>query len=118
MDDVSFHIMKGETYGRGGGERAARVPWQGPVRLFFENQQRAIFIWGETDIAGLKGADLKKMRRKVQIIFQDPLPALNPRRTVRQILEPFEIHGMKGEDGCGGPHHEAPLTWWDWICTV
>ena len=48
-----------------------------------------------TDIAGMKGADLKEMRKKAQIIFQDPSACLNPRRTARQILmEPFEIHQM------------------------
>ena len=51
-----------------------------------------------TDIAGLKGAQLKEMRKEAQIIFQDPSACLNPRRTIKQILmEPFEIHNLKGK---------------------
>ena len=46
----------------------------------------------------MKGKRLKDMRRKMQIIFQDPSACLNPRRTVRQILmEPFEIHHLDRE---------------------
>ena len=56
-----------------------------------------IYLKGQ-DIAILKGAELKQMRKKAQIIFQDPSACLNPRRTVKQILmEPFEIHQMKGQ---------------------
>ena len=98
VDDVSFHIMKGEDLWCGRGRAAAaRVPWAGPLSDLLKPTEGHIYMGG-TDIAGLKGADLKKMRRKVQIIFQDPSACLNPRRTVRQILmEPFEIHGMKGK---------------------
>ena len=50
----------------------------------------------EPDTAGLKGAQLKEMRKEAQIIFQDPSACLNPRRTIKQILmEPFEIHNLK-----------------------
>lgn len=46
----------------------------------------------------MRGAEWKQMRRKAQIIFQDPSACLNPRRTIRQILmEPFEIHQMTGK---------------------
>ena len=56
-----------------------------------------VYLNGQ-DIAALKGAELKQMRKKAQIIFQDPSACLNPRRTVKQILmEPFEIHQMKGQ---------------------
>ena len=96
VDDVSFHIMKGETFGGGGERLRQEYPGRALVRLLKPTE--GPHLYGGTDIAGLKGADLKKMRRKVQIIFQDLLPAWNPRRTVRQILmEPFEIHGMKGK---------------------
>ena len=55
-----------------------------------------VYLDGE-DISGLKGKALKQMRKKAQIIFQDPSACLNPRRTVRQILmEPFQIHHMTG----------------------
>ena len=56
-----------------------------------------VYLDGE-DISSLRGNDLKQMRKKAQIIFQDPSACLNPRRTIRQILmEPFEIHHLTGK---------------------
>ena len=96
VDDVSFHIMKGETFGVVGESGCGKSTLGRALVRLLKPTEGHIYMGG-TDIAGLKGADLKKMRRKVQIIFQDPSACLNPRRTVRQILmEPFEIHGMKG----------------------
>ena len=97
VDDVSFHIMKGETFGVVGESGCGKSTLGRALIRLLKPTEGHIYMGG-TDIAGLKGADLKKMRRKVQIIFQDPSACLNPRRTVRQILmEPFEIHGMKGK---------------------
>ena len=97
VDDVSFHIMKGETFGVVGESGCGKSTLGRALVRLLKPTEGHIYMGG-TDIAGLKGADLKKMRRKVQIIFQDPSACLNPRRTVRQILmEPFEIHGMKGK---------------------
>ena len=96
VDDVSFPIMKGETFGVVGESGCGKSTLGRALVRLLKPTEGHIYMGG-TDIAGLKGADLKKMRRKVQIIFQDPSACLNPRRTVRQILmEPFEIHGMKG----------------------
>ena len=53
-----------------------------------------IYLDGE-DISGLKGSALKQMRKKAQIIFQDPYASLNPRMSVRDIVaEPLIIHGL------------------------
>ena len=47
------------------------------------------------EIAHIKGAELKALRREMQMIFQDPYSSLNPRKTVGSIIaEPFVIHGM------------------------
>lgn len=96
VDDVSFDIMRGETFGVVGESGCGKSTLGRTLVRLIKPTEGHIYMGG-TDIAGLKGADLKRMRRKVQIIFQDPSACLNPRRTVRQILmEPFEIHGMKG----------------------
>jgi peptide/nickel transport system ATP-binding protein/oligopeptide transport system ATP-binding protein len=52
------------------------------------------------EIAGVKGADLKALRREIQMIFQDPYSSLNPRKTVGAIIaEPFRIHGLLEGEG-------------------
>lgn len=58
-----------------------RVLWADPCRLIPVTAGH-IYLDGE-DISGLKGGALKQMRKKAQIIFQDPSACLNPRRTVR-----------------------------------
>ena len=97
VDDVSLHIMKGETFGGWVRAAAARVIWQGPlVRLFETNG--GPHLYGRNGHSRAKGSRFKENAQKVQIILQDPSACSNPRRTVRQILmEPFEIHGMKGK---------------------
>ena len=97
VDDVSFEIMKGETFGVVGESGCGKSTLG---RTLIRHQQPTdghIYLNG-TDIAGLKGAQLKEMRKEAQIIFQDPSACLNPRRTIKQILmEPFEIHNLKGK---------------------
>ena len=52
------------------------------------------------EVADAKGADLKALRREMQMIFQDPYSSLNPRKTIGTIIsEPFAIHGMKKGEG-------------------
>lgn len=95
VDDVSFSIMKGETFGVVG-ESGCGKSTLGRTLVRLQKPTYGHIYLGDTDISGLKGQELKRMRRKAQIIFQDPSACLNPRRTVRQILmEPFEIHGLK-----------------------
>lgn len=97
VDDISFSIMKGETFGVVGESGCGKSTLGRALIRLLKPTDGHIYLEG-TDIAGLRGNDLKQMRRKAQIIFQDPSACLNPRRTVKQILtEPFEIHQMKGK---------------------
>lgn len=94
VDDVSLDIQKGETFGVVGESGCGKSTLGRTLIRLIDPTDGHIYLNGE-DISKLKGADLKAMRRKMQIIFQDPSACLNPRRTVRQILmEPFEIHKM------------------------
>ena len=97
VDDVSFEIMKGETFGVVGESGCGKSTFGRTLIRLQQPTDGHIYLNG-TDIAGLKGAHLKEMRKEAQIIFQDPSACLNPRRTIKQILmEPFEIHNLKGK---------------------
>lgn len=95
VDDISFEIMRGETFGVVGESGCGKSTLGRTLIRLIKPTDGHIYLEGQ-DIASLKGAELKQMRKKAQIIFQDPSACLNPRRTVKQILmEPFEIHQMK-----------------------
>ena len=94
VDDVSFEIMKGETFGVVGESGCGKSTLGRTLIRLQQPTEGHIYLNG-TDIAGLKGAQLKEMRKEAQIIFQDPSACLNPRRTIKQILmERFEIHNL------------------------
>ena len=97
VDDVSFDIMKGETFGVVGESGCGKSTLGRTLVRLQKPTEGNIYLDGK-NISDMKGAELKQMRKEAQIIFQDPSACLNPRRTVRQILmEPFEIHNLKGQ---------------------
>lgn len=97
VDDISFEIMRGETFGVVGESGCGKSTLGRTLIRLLKPTDGHIYLEGQ-DIATLKGTELKRMRKKAQIIFQDPSACLNPRRTVKQILmEPFEIHQMGGQ---------------------
>ena len=94
VDDVSFDIYRGETFGVVGESGCGKSTLGRTLIGLLKPAEGHIYLDG-TDLAQMRGAEWKQMRRKAQIIFQDPSACLNPRRTIRQILmEPFEIHQM------------------------
>lgn len=96
VDDISFDIFAGETFGVVGESGCGKSTLGRTLIRLIPATDGHVYLDGE-DISGLKGKALKQMRKKAQIIFQDPSACLNPRRTVRQILmEPFQIHHMTG----------------------
>lgn len=98
VDGISFEIMRGETFGVVGESGCGKSTLGRSLIRLLPVTDGKVWLNGQ-DISGLKGQELKQMRKKAQIIFQDPSACLNPRRNIRQILmEPFEIHGMKGPE--------------------
>ncbi len=97
VDDISFDIYRGETFGVVGESGCGKSTLGRALIRLLDATDGKVYL-EEKDISSLKGKDLKEMRKDAQIIFQDPSACLNPRRTIRQILmEPFEIHGLKGK---------------------
>jgi peptide/nickel transport system ATP-binding protein len=104
VDGVSLRLIRGETFGLvgesgSGKSTVARMllrliePTSGNI-AYFPNDVDAL------DLMGLGTAELRRLRRKLAIVFQDPYAALNPRLNVQQILsEPFAIHGERPPNG-------------------
>lgn len=94
VDDVSLTIYKGETFGVVGESGCGKSTLGRALIRLIPPTEGKVFLEGQ-EISALQGAELKKMRKEAQIIFQDPSASLNPRRTIKQILmEPFQIHGV------------------------
>jgi len=92
VDDVSFDIYKGETLGLVG-ESGCGKTTTGRTIIQLERPTAGHIYYEDQDLATMRGSELRHMRRKIQIIFQDPYASLNPRLTVGAIVgEPLEIH--------------------------
>ena len=83
--DISVEIRKGETLGVVGESGSGKSTVARCITWLIESTDGNIYLSGE-NIAKLNGEELRKLRRKVQIIFQDPYRSLNPRRTVGQSI--------------------------------
>jgi oligopeptide/dipeptide ABC transporter ATP-binding protein len=99
VDGVSFDIRRGETLGIVGETGCGKTTTAKLLVRLLRASAGEITIEGR-DITSVEGADLKAVRREVQMIFQDPYSSLNPRKTIGQIIsEPFAIHGLLREKG-------------------
>ncbi len=98
VDDVSFDVLENETFGLVGESGCGKTTLGRTIVKLYEPEAGSIEFMG-TDIAHLKGAELKSFRKDMQMIFQDPYASLNPRMTVGEIIkEPMIIHNIYNTD--------------------
>ena len=97
VDDVSFKLFEGETYGLVGESGCGKSTTGRTLLKLIEPTDGQAFYRGE-DILKMKETDFKKIRKEFQMIFQDPYSSLNPRKNVGNILEePLIIHGAENK---------------------
>ncbi len=94
VDDLSLDVMPGETVGLVGESGCGKSTLARTLMRIYEPDDGAILYKGE-DIAHLSNRKMYPVRKKMQMIFQDPYSSLDPRDTVEEIIsEPMEIHSM------------------------
>src|SRR5574341_2245364 len=94
VDDISFFIKRGETLGLVGESGCGKTTTGRVILRLMEPTSGEAYFEGR-NIFTLGKEDLRRMRRDMQIIFQDPYSSLNPRMTVGDIIgEPLEIHNL------------------------
>ncbi len=99
VDGVSFDIFRGETLGLVGESGCGKSTTGRAILQLYRPTAGEVYFEGE-DLIALKGERLRRMRRRMQMIFQDPYASLNPRMTVGDIIgEPLTVHNIsKGKE--------------------
>ena len=98
VQDVSFKIYEGETVGLVG-ESGCGKSTLGNAILQLDKATAGQIIYKGKDITHLNNSEIRKFRKEIQIIFQDPYSSLNPRIPVgKAIMEPMQVHGLYAND--------------------
>jgi len=94
VDDVSFLIYPGETLGLVG-ESGSGKTTVGRTLLQLHRPTSGKVFYRDMELTSMKGEEMRRVRRHMQMVFQDPYASLNPRMTIGNIIaEPLEVHGI------------------------
>jgi oligopeptide transport system ATP-binding protein len=94
VDGVSLHIGEGETLGLVGESGSGKSTTGYCILQLLKPTKGSVRFMGQ-ELMTMRSGDLREMRREMQIVFQDPYSALNPRMTVGNIVaEPLKVHGI------------------------
>ncbi len=94
VDDVSFFVRRGETLGLVGESGCGKTTTGRCILQLYKPTDGKIVFEGR-DLMTMKSGEIRSMRRRMQIIFQDPYSSLNPRMTAGNIIgEPLIVHGL------------------------
>ncbi len=101
VSGVSFDIHPGQTLGLVGESGCGKTTTSRAI-LHLQPATSGEVLFEGRDVTKMSKGDLRRMRRDMQIVFQDPYASLNPRITVSEIIaEPLKIHGLYSNDGPG-----------------
>ncbi len=99
VDGVSLAIPRGTTYGLVGESGCGKSTLGRAVLRLLEPTDGQV-LFEDRDIADIKGEELRRMRKRMQMVFQDPMASLDPRQSVQSLLlEPLRAHGVAPEGG-------------------